>query len=139
MLILDTSFISEILRQEPNEIVVAWFESQPRHQLFTTAVTQAEILYGITLLPKGNTRQKLLDVAQLIFDKDLESRILPFGSDAATHYADIGAARRSAGRPISQFDAMIASIARLHGAKIATRNTSDFEDCGVEIVNPWDS
>ena len=139
MLILDTSFISEILRQEPNEIVVAWFESQPRHQLFTTAVTQAEILYGITLLPKGNRRQKLLDVAQLIFDKDLESRILPFGSDAATHYADIGAARRSAGRPISQFDAMIASIARLHGAKIATRNTSDFEDCGVEIVNPWDS
>lgn len=139
MLILDTSVISEILRQEPNETVVAWFESQPRHQLFTTAVTQAEILYGITLLPKGNTRQKLLDVAQLIFDKDLESRILPFGSDAATHYADIGAARRSAGRPISQFDAMIASIARLHGAKIATRNTSDFEDCGVEIVNPWDS
>ena len=139
MFILDTNVISEILRPAPNETVVTWLESQARHQLFTTAVTQAEILYGITLLPKGNRRQKLLDVAQLIFDKDLESRILPFGSDAATHYADIGAARRSAGRPISQFDAMIASIARLHGAKIATRNTSDFEDCGVEIVNPWDS
>ena len=138
MLILDTNVISEILRQEPKEAVVTWFESQPRQQLFTTAVTQAEILYGITLLPKGSRREKLLEVAQLIFEEDLENRILPFGGDAATHYAEIGASRRSSGRPISQFDAMIASIARLHGARIATRNTSDFEDCGIEMVNPWD-
>ncbi len=139
MLILDTNVISEILRPEPNQTVVTWFESQPRHQLFTTAVTQAEILYGITLLPKGSRRQKPLEVAQLIFEEDLESRILPFDGDAATHYAEIGAARRSSGRPISQFDAMIASIARLHGAKIVTRNTSDFEDCGIEVINPWAS
>jgi toxin FitB len=139
VLILDTNVISEILRQEPNETVVTWFESQPRHQLFTTAVTQAEILYGITLLPKGSRRQKLLEVAQLIFDEDLERRILPFGGDAAIHYAEIGATRRSSRRPISQFDAMIASIACLHGVKIVTRNTSDFENCGIEMVNPWDS
>jgi len=139
VLILDTNVISEILRQEPNESVVTWFESQPRHQLFTTAVTQAEILYGIALLPKGSRRQKLLDVAQLIFEEDLESRILAFGSDAATRYAEIGAARRTSGRPISQFDAMIASIAHLHGAKIVTRNTSDFDNCGIEIINPWES
>jgi toxin FitB len=137
MLILDTNVISEILRQEPNETVASWFESQPRHQLFTTAVTQAEILYGIRLLPKGNRRQKLLDVAQLIFEEDLESRILPFGGDASAHYAEIAAARRSSGRPISQFDAMIASIARLHNAKIVTRNTSDFDTCGIDLINPW--
>jgi predicted nucleic acid-binding protein len=79
VLILDTNVISEILRQEPKEAVVTWFESQPRQQLFTTAVTQAEILYGITLLPKGSRREKLLEVAQLIFEEDLENRILPFG------------------------------------------------------------
>ena len=101
MLILDTNVISEILRQEPKEAVVTWFESQPRQQLFTTAVTQAEILYGITLLPKGSRREKLLEVAQLIFEEDLENRILPFGGDAATHYAEIGASRRSSGRPIA--------------------------------------
>lgn len=137
MLILDTNVISEILRQEPNPTLVSWFESQPRLQLFTTAVTQAEILYGITSLPKGNRRQKLLEVAQLVFEEDLDNRILPFGGDAASHYAEIAAARRGSGRPISQFDAIIAAIARLHGAGVVTRNTSDFDDCGIDVINPW--
>lgn len=139
MVILDTNVISEILRHEPNESVVAWFKSQPGDQLFTTAVTQAEVLYGISLLPKGIRREKLLSVAQLIFDEDLENRILPFSSEAASHYADIGSSRRTFGRPISQFDAMIAAIARLQGATIATRNTSDFDNCGVDLINPWEA
>ena len=137
MVILDTNVISEILRPEPNRSVVSWFESQPRDQLFTTAITRAEILYGIALLPKGNRREKLSEVAQLIFEEDLEGRILAFGTDAAEHYADLVAARKFAGRPISQFDAMIVSIARLHGASIATRNTPDFDSCGVDVINPW--
>jgi predicted nucleic acid-binding protein len=137
VLILDTNVISEILRSEPNHSVVSWFESQPRDQLFTTAITQAEILYGISLLPKGNRREKLAAIAQLVFDEDLDGRILPFGTDAAGHYADLVAARKIAGRPISQFDAMIVSIAHLHSAGVATRNTSDFYDCGVKVINPW--
>ena len=137
MFILDTNVISEILRPEPNGSVVTWFESQPRDQLFTTAITQAEILYGIALMPKGSRREKLSEVAQLIFDEDLEGRILVFGTDAAVHYAELVAARKFSGRPISQLDAMIVSIARLHGASIATRNTPDFDSCGVEVINPW--
>lgn len=137
MIILDTNVISEILRQEPNPSVVTWFESQPSQQLFATAITQAEIHFGITLLPKGRRREKLLEVAQCIFEEDFENRVLPFGGDAASHYAEIGASRRSAGRPISQFDAMIAAITRLYGANIATRNTADFDDCGIEVINPW--
>jgi predicted nucleic acid-binding protein len=137
MFILDTNVISEILRQQPDRSVVAWFESQPRDQLFTTAITQAEILYGLALLPKGSRREKLSEVSHLIFEEDFDGRILAFGSDAAGHYADLVAVRKFAGRPISQFDAMIASIARLHGAGIATRHTSDFESCGVEVTNPW--
>jgi len=137
MFILDTNVICEILRPQPDRSVVAWFESQPREQLFTTAITQAEILYGLALLPKGSRLEKLSEVTHLIFEEDLEGRILAFGSDAAEHYANLVAARKFAGRPISQFDAMIASIARLHGAGISTRNTSDFENCGVEVMNPW--
>jgi predicted nucleic acid-binding protein len=136
VLILDTNVISEVLRPEPNETVVTWFESQPRRQLFTTAVTQAEILYGITILPKG---QKLLQVAQLIFEEDLENHVLPFSGDTAGHYADIVATRKSSGRPIRQFDAMIAAIARQHGGNVATRNVSDFDHCGIDLLNPWDS
>ncbi len=89
------------------------------------------------MLPKGRRREKLLEVAQCIFEEDFENRVLPFGGDAASHYAEIGASRRSAGRPISQFDAMIAAITRLYGANIATRNTADFDDCGIEVINPW--
>jgi predicted nucleic acid-binding protein len=135
--ILDTNVISEILRPEPDQSVVSWFESQPRDQLFTTAIAQAEILYGIALLPKGHRRENLSTVARLIFDEDLGGRILAFDADGAEHYADIAAARKATGRPISQFDAMILAICRLHGASIATRNTPDFEDCGVEVINPW--
>jgi len=137
MFVLDTNVISEILRPEPNRSVVTWFESQSRDQLFTTAITQAEILYGIALLPKGNRREKLSEVAQLIFEQDLDGHILAFGTDAAVHYAELVAARKGSGRPISQFDAMIASITRLHGASVATRNTTDFDNCGVEVTNPW--
>ena len=78
-------------------------------------MTQAEVLYGISLLPKGIRREKLLAVAPLIFDEDLENRTLPFSGDAASHYADIGSLRRTSGRSISQFDAMIAATARLQG------------------------
>jgi predicted nucleic acid-binding protein len=138
VVILDTNVISEILRQEPNEAVVNWFRSQPGDQLFTTAITHAEVLYGISLLPKGSRREKLLAVAQLIFVEDLENRILAFSSEASSYYADIGSSRRTSGRPISQFDAMIAAIARLHGATIATRNTSDFDNCGIDLINPWE-
>jgi predicted nucleic acid-binding protein len=137
MIILDTNVISEILRPEPGESVASWFNSQQRRQLFTTSVTQAEILYGLALLPRGARREKLLAAAQLIFEEELENHVLPFGSEAAGIFAEIGAARRSSGRPISQFDAMIAGIARLHDAKIATRNISDFDDCGIQLINPW--
>ena len=137
MLILDTNVISEILRPEPHKTVVQWFEEQPRHQLFTTAITQAEIIYGIALLPTGSRRQKLLEITEAIFEEDLADRVLAFSAEAAGHYAQIAAMRRSVGRPVSQFDAMIAAIARLHGGKLVTRNVLDFEGCGIDVINPW--
>jgi toxin FitB len=136
MLVLDTNVISEILRPEPHKSVVAWFESQPKSQVFTTAVTYAEILYGVSLLPKG--RQKLIAAVELIFEEDLANRILGFDAPCAAHFGDIAATRRLAGRPINQLDAMIAAIARLHGAKLVTRNAPDFDECGVDVINPWD-
>lgn len=74
-----------------------------------------------------------------MFNEDFAGRILPFGSDAARAYARIAADRRRAGRPISHFDAQIAAIARCAGATIATRNVTDYEGCGVKIINPWNA
>jgi toxin FitB len=137
MIVLDTNVLSEILRPEPEPRVLAWLDEQPASSVFTTAVTQGEILYGIRLLADGQRRRKLWDAATAIFDYDFAGRVLSFDSDAASYYAEIGAARRSAGRPMSQFDATIAAITRSHGATLATRNTKDFEHCGVLVVNPW--
>jgi toxin FitB len=138
MLVLDTNVLSELLRPKPSPQVLAWLEKQSRKEIFTTTVSRAEILYGIQLLPKGRKRQRLLDAAQAIFDRDLEDHVLSFDSDAADHFADLAVRRKKAGRPISQFDAIIASIAASHRATLVTRNFRDFEGCGIEIENPWD-
>jgi predicted nucleic acid-binding protein len=137
MIVLDTNVLSEILRPVPEPRVLAWLEEQGANSVFTTAITQGEILYGIRLLADGQRRRKLWHAATAIFDDDFAGRVLVFDSDAAGHYAEIGASRRAAGRPISQFDATIAAIVRSHGATLATRNEKDFDGCGVEIVNPW--
>jgi predicted nucleic acid-binding protein len=138
MIVLDTNVLSEVLRPEPEPRVLAWLDEQPTNSVFTTAVTQGEILYGIRLLADGQRRRSLWEAATAIFNDDFAGRVLSFDTEAADHYAEISASRRAAGRPISQFDATIAAISCSHGATLATRNVKDFEGCGIDVVNPWD-
>lgn len=139
MIILDTNVLSELMRPTPNPRVVAWSRSHSVTSLFTTAITEAEVLYGFGILPKGRRRAALEAAATSMFRLDFGGRVLPFGSDAARAYAIIAAERRRLGRPISQYDAQIAAIARSAGASLATRNTADFEHCELTLVNPFDS
>jgi len=137
MILLDTNILSEVLRTAPEPRVLDWMGRQAASSLFVTTVTQAEILYGIAILDKGRRRDELAAAALLMFAEDFSGRLLAFDGDAATAFAEIAAARRGMGRPISQFDAQIAAIARSRGAILATRNSRDFEHCGIEIVDPW--
>lgn len=137
MIVLDTNVLSEALRPVPQPSVLDWLANQPRASLFITTVTRGEILYGIRLLADGKRRQGLWDAARKIFDADFADQVLSFDSEAADMYAEIAASRRAAGKPISQFDAMIVAMARSRGASVATRNVQDFEDCGVDVINPW--
>lgn len=137
MIVLDTNVISELMRREPAGVVVRWVDERPTPGLYTTSVTQAEILHGIMLLPKGKRREAIAAAATRMFEEDFASRVLPFGSDAARAYAEIAATRRRAGRPIAAFDAQIAAIARSVGAGLATRNVGDFEGCGIDVLDPW--
>ncbi|MGB3846717.1 MAG: type II toxin-antitoxin system VapC family toxin [Sphingopyxis sp.] len=137
MILLDTNILSEALRAAPKPRVLDWIGRQAASSLFVTTVTQAEILYGIAILDKGRRRDELAAAALLMFAEDFSGRLLAFDGDAATAFAEIAAARRGMGRPISQFDAQIAAIARSRGAILATRNSRDFEHCGIEIVDPW--
>jgi predicted nucleic acid-binding protein len=137
MIVLDSNVLSEALRPAPEPSVLEWLANQPRASLFITTVTRGEILYGIRSLVDGKRRRGLWDAARRIFDADFADQVLSFDSDAADMYAEIAASRRTAGKPISQFDAMIVAIARSRGASLATRNVKDFEYCGVDVINPW--
>ena len=139
MIVLDTNVLSEIIREKPNGKVVTWLEAQPLTGLFTTAITQAEMLLGVALLPGGRRRHGIEKAVAGMFDEDFAGRVLSFDEAAARSYAVIASARRRAGRPIAQFDAQIAAIAHCRKAILATRNTSDFTGCGIEVINPWES
>ncbi len=137
MILLDTNVVSELMKLAPEPAVIGWINALPGSTVFLSAVTQAEILYGIALVPAGRRREGLAQAARTAFETYFRGRIVPFDSEAAEAFAVLAAGRRQAGMPISQADAQIAAIAGSRGAVIATRNVADFVGCGVEIVNPW--
>lgn len=136
MIIIDTNIISEMMREDPDGQVTAWIDEAGR--LHTTAVTLAEIDYGIARLPEGARRDRLAATAATVF-ADFEDVVLPFDARAARRYGGIVARRERAGRPISIADAQIAAICASWQATLTTRNTADFDALGVELLNPWDS
>lgn len=137
MFVLDTNVLSEAFRPQPSQRVFEWLDAQPRELLFATAISEAEMLRGVALLPVGKKRSALDEATRLLFAEDFEDRVLPLDRAAASAYAEIGATRRRIGRPIAPLDAQIAAIARAHGAAVATRNMADFTDCGIDVVDPW--
>ncbi len=137
MIVLDTNVLSELMRQPADERVVQWMDAQPNAGLFTTAITQAEILYGVSVLPTGRRKQGLASAVHEMFEHEFSGRVLSFDGPAAATFAVICADRTRLGRPISQFDAQIAAIARSRGSALATRNTQDFDECGIPVINPW--
>ncbi len=137
MIVLDTNVLSEALKPTPAGEVIRWLAAQTPCSVFTTTITMAEILYGIEALPSGKRRIRLLAAVEKMFAEQSEGRVLPFDEEAARMFASIVALRNTAGRPISQMDAIIAAIARLNRAVLSTRNTADFEHCGIQVINPW--
>ena len=111
----------------------------PPRELYVTAVTEAEIRTGIAILPAGARRRGLEDAAERTLRGLFAGRVLPFDSSAARAYAEIAAASRVAGRPVSQSDCQIAAIALSQGMAVATRNVRDFSERGVEVIDPWAS
>ena len=136
-ILLDTNVLSEILRTSPDPAVLEWFSKQRDDELHVSAVTQAEMLLGVRLLPQGKRRQRLDDAMRGLFDTDFAGRVLPFDAPSVAYYVEVVATRRRAGRPISQFDAQIAAIALQNDASLATRDLGDFEGCGLRLIDPF--
>ena len=136
MIVLDTNVVSELMRPSVATAVRDWLASQPAASLWTTAITVAEIRYGLERLASGQRKDRLIDAADDIFAAFSEF-VLPFDAHAAARYAVIVADRERSGQPIDGFDAQIAAICRDRGAALATRNVRHFSDTGIEIIDPW--
>jgi len=137
VIILDTNVISELLRRVPAPVVKQRLKAFPSDDFFTTAVSEAEIRFGLAILPGGRRRQALRTRVEGILREVFSGRILPFDSAAAEAYAQIAGERRAAGWPIALFDAQIAAITLAHAATLVTRNVRDFEGCGLMVIDPW--
>lgn len=139
MTIVDTNVVSELLRPTPEARVEQWLAAQDGFDIYLTAISEAELRYGIAIMSSGKRRDALAEAIDRILHDDMAGRIVAFESAAAEAYATIAATRRATRRPIAQSDCQIAAIARAHGAAVATRNTSDFEGCGIDLIDPWSS
>lgn len=137
MFLLDTNILSAIIGARPVPEVAAWITRQPSERLFTAAICQAEILSGIAVMPDGRRRAALESAARAMFTEDFEGRLLAFDGAAAVSYAELYAVRRQIGRPAGTVDLMIASVARVHGASVVTRDSGGFDGCGLTVINPW--
>ena len=137
MILVDTNVISEPLRRAPDPSVIAWIDVQAVETLYLSAITVAELRFGIAALPAGKRRERLHERFEREVLPLFSGRVLPFDVPASAAYADLMAQARKAGRAIDRADGYIAAIAVAHGITVATRDTRPFEAAGVAVINPW--
>lgn len=137
MVLLDTNVVFEVMKPRPEVSVIDWMNATASGSLFVSSVTMAEIHFGIELLPDGGRRIDLERRFDQLMSQGFDGRIVSFDVSAARIYGTLMAHRRKSGTPLASLDGQIASIARVHGFAVATRDTGHFADCGVELVNPF--
>lgn len=137
MIVLDTNIVSELMRTEPHAKVVTWLAAQDQLQLATTSITIAEIQRGLARLPKGKRRTGLTRRFAAFAEAAFAGRLLPFDKVAAYACGDVSGARERQGLHADAVDMLIAATVKTNDAVLATRNTKDFEGCGIALINPW--
>lgn len=137
MILLDTNVLSESMNVRPEPAVLTWIDSQPSTDLWTSVIVVAEIISGLEQMPPGKRALELRVKAERMLANLFAGRICVLDERAARAYGVILKHRKRIGRPIDEMDALIAAAALVTRATLATRNTTDFEDCGIQLVNPW--
>ena len=139
MILLDTNVLSEMMRPKPSPRIITWLDAHTSEGYAISAVTRAEILLGLALLPEGKRRDNLSIQANAMFDEDFAGAIYAFDAEAAGLYAELVAARSRQGLGTSTEDGQIAATALRYGCVLATRNVGDFSNIrGLRVVNPWE-
>ncbi|WP_097169932.1 MULTISPECIES: type II toxin-antitoxin system VapC family toxin [unclassified Rhizobium] len=137
MILLDTNVISEPWKPVPDEAVIAWLDAQAVETLFISAITIAELRFGIAAMPSGRRQTILLDRLEGEVLPHFSGRILSFDLTTSQFYSELMARTRASGKAIGTADGYIAATAAANGLTISTRDTSPFEAAGVKVINPW--
>ena len=138
MIVLDTNVVSELTKAWPDPLVIAWMNSQILENLFITAITLAEMRFGIMILPEGKRREQLgsaLSRSVALF----EGRIAPFDMLAADAYASLASSARTIGHGLPMADGYIAAIAVSREFTLATRDAALLRIADISAINPWDA
>ncbi|TYR37181.1 type II toxin-antitoxin system VapC family toxin [Mesorhizobium microcysteis] len=136
MIFLDTNVVSETLKKAPNEAVLAWLVRYDA-ELALPTVTIAEIAFGIQKI-RPDQRADRLEQGLADWRRRFADRIFGLTEEAALAYGEIMGSAVRQGRGMSAPDGMIAAIARVNGGRLATRNLTDFETTGLDLMSPWD-
>ena len=137
MIIIDTNIVSEMMKPSPETTVLNWFNNQETNSLYLTIISIAEIRYGIRALPYGKRSRLLAEGFNTLVEIAFENRILNFDETAAYQYGEVMSKRKEMGRPLDSLDGQIIAIAKANICAVATRNTRDFEHCGLTLINPF--
>ena len=139
MILIDTNVILELWKAEPNPGVLAWVDAQTVETLYLSAITVAELRFGLATMPEGKRRTIYKERLENEVLPTFTGRVLPFNLDASQAYADLMARAKVEGKAIGKADGYIAATASACGLMVATRDTSPFEAAGLKIVNPWEA
>jgi toxin FitB len=135
--LLDTNVLSELRRPKPDRKVLAFVAAQPLDSLYVSAVTLAEIRFGIELQPDASLRANLIDWLTHKVRPMFEQRVLPVSEDIIFKWRLLVEDGRKAGHTFSQPDLFIAATALQHGLTVVSRDASDYVKAGVALFNPW--
>ena len=140
MIVVDTKVLSELWRVAPDPKVLAWMDAQVVETLFLSAITVAELRFGLAAMPQGKRRTIYQERLEREVLPAFAGRVLPFDLDASKAYGELMArARLGAGLAIGNADGYIAATAAARGLMVATRDTSPFKAAGLAVIDPWAS
>ena len=139
MILIDTNVISELWKVDPDPNVLAWIDAQAVETLHLSAVTVAELRFGLATMPEGRRRSIYQNRLEQNVLPAFAGRVLPFDLDASRAYATLMARARSEGKPIGRADGYIAATAVARSLAVTTRDVEPFLAAGLQVVNPWEA
>jgi predicted nucleic acid-binding protein len=136
--LLDTNFVSELVRIKPEPLVVDWMQASKEELLYLSVLTLGEIRKGIAGLPDGPRRVQLEFWLGTKIPERFAKRILTIDAAVADRWGALVAETKRNGTPMATVDALLAATALEHDLAVVTRNDSDFQKAHVPVVNPWE-